>query len=74
MKTVSMYEAEDGKLFKTSEEAILHENECEIKKWYEDNKLYGNYDGSSVDYMELKSWLTENRRYVDTIIKAGEHD
>lgn len=52
METVICYKTEDGKVFQTEKEAIIHEAECNFKKeLYELRGSDGPYDYDIVEYI-----------------------
>ena len=61
MKTITAYQAEDGKVFQTKEECEAHEARLDFLVYYERNQLYGIYEGSRVEFTVLEEWLKEHR-------------
>ena len=70
MKEVKKYEANDGKIFDLIEEAIAHDNLLEMDKWYEENKLYGNFEGCKIEWETFLEWAKENKIQLKKIIKV----
>jgi len=68
MEKISVYKTNDGKTFEKEKDAINHENFIKVQKWYDQNKLYGNYAGSYVDFKDLIEWIQENPSEVRTIL------
>lgn len=64
IKKVERYETSDGEVFATKAEAESHEAKLEFEKWYEDNKLFGIYAGSYVEFDDLMDWLEENSSII----------
>lgn len=68
MKRVEIFKTEDGRFFESRAEAERHEEIHELAEWYEENKLYGNYDGCRIDWLDFLSWLEENKTKVREIL------
>lgn len=63
MKAVTRYETEDGKSFKTEEDALKHERTLRCEKKYEDNRL-STYPGGWVSWEDISQWLDSNSELV----------
>jgi hypothetical protein len=62
-KIVTIYESRDGLEWRSSQEAINHENYLNFCEWYsafEDNKLF-SMNGDFVNAAHAYNWLMENR-------------
>lgn len=70
MKKVTRFMTDDGEVFATTEQATNHENEVRLCAWYEDNKLYGMYEGCRIEWPELIEWCSTNREKVQAILNA----
>ena len=70
MKEKRMFETEDGCIFESMKKALEHEKILSLINWYEDNKLYGDFDGSVIEWEDLIEWLTVNKDKVATILKV----
>ena len=69
MKEVTKIETIDGRLFDTVHEAREHEQFVEFSKWYEDNKIYGSYEGCKIEWEDFWEWVKENRAEVKKMLK-----
>ena len=70
MKQLLCYKTSDGLLFEDKQQAALHEQKLEFRQWYQQNKLYGRYEGSDIDIKNLDEWLKVNAERVKTYIDA----
>jgi hypothetical protein len=68
MKEVIRFETIDGKEFTDAKDAKAHEIRIAFEDWYEDNKLYGNFEGSGIQFDVLVEWLTKHRTEVCTLL------
>ena len=68
MKTITAYQAEDGKVFADREDCISHDTVLAFDEWYVDHRIYGNYQGSTVDLAEIKTWLKDNATEVKAFL------
>lgn len=68
MRKVLKYEADDGTLCDTEKQALNRDEFLKLEKWYEDNKLYGNYLGCRIEWEDLLEWLRENKAEVAKIL------
>ena len=65
-----MFETADGCIFESILEAVKHEKRLSLIDWYEDNKLYGNYEGCKIEWEDLIEWITTNKKEVIDILKV----
>ena len=71
MREVIRFEANDGSVFLTSEEAIRHDELLAIIAWYNDNKLYGTY--GSTEWENVWDWLTRHREKLNEILSVIDY-
>jgi hypothetical protein len=69
VEEIKCYKSLDGIIHKTIEDAIQADAIFEFKKWYSDNLLYGNYEGSKCNVEELIAWLKFNKTEVLKFIR-----
>lgn len=69
MKTITKYIANDGKEFANELECLLHEDILKLENIYENNKLYGNYDGCRIEFSDLVEWINCNWDFVKKLMK-----
>lgn len=69
MKEKIMFETTDGCLFESIKRATDHEKLLSLINWYEDNKLYGMYEGCKIEWEYFIEWLTTNKYKVADILK-----
>jgi hypothetical protein len=69
-RAVTCYESADGTLFRDPSEAVARDISLDFREWYENNKLYGRYAGSSVEFREIADWLSNNRSVLRAIMKS----
>jgi len=74
MKEVVKYEADDGTVFDTAEEAKVHEKLLDIRHNYEFNKLYGKYEGSSVEFEGLIAWFDDNLELASDLLNVAKNN
>ena len=67
----SAFRTTDGLLIEGHEAAAAHQAELDLKAQYEDNRLLGNYAGSSVNFSDLAEWLRDNRGLVLKFLEAS---
>lgn len=70
MKKVTKFEANDGRIFDTEEAALAHEKLNALSEWYYDNKLYGKYEGSHIDWDDFLEWIEKHNDKLKEIIAA----
>ena len=68
MEEIHAYQTSDGMVFTDKEKAIRREVDIDFEKWYDDNKLYGNTDGSYADSSDVIDWIRINKKMVLRII------
>jgi len=76
MKSIKMFETEDGKTFKTSSEAIDHETQLKFLKWYEYNKIRCESSVYEIGGKYFLEWIKKNKielRKVFNSIWKEEH-
>ncbi len=61
MKQVVKFEADDGTVYDTEAEAVAHDNRLSLSVWYEDNKLYGQWEGSQISWHDFLDWCTTHK-------------
>lgn len=66
MKEVIRFEADDGSIFLTSEEALRHDKLLAVIAWYRDNKLYGTY--GSIDWEDMYEWCTKHKEKLSEFL------
>jgi hypothetical protein len=64
-KTVAAYQTDDHKLFFNITDATKHQNLLDFEKWYNNNKLYGRYEGSQIEFEEFIRWFTEHKEWLN---------
>lgn len=62
MKEVIKFESEDGRLYDTLKEAKKADKNYWTEKWYENYKLYGNWN--AVEWKDLKEWLIDHKQVI----------
>jgi len=62
----TLWRSKHGKHFKTEKEADRDDELIEIKQFFEDNPIYGNYEGCKVYGSDIEEYLNTNR---DTILR-----
>ena len=72
MRPITKYEAEDGTIHDTEAQAYAHEQIQSIRKWYEDNTIYGNVMGCRIDFKELHDWLKKHHGQVTALLTASD--
>ena len=70
MERVNAIQTTDGKLFMDEGEATAHQAQLDFAAWYENNQLYGIYEGSRVETRVMLEWLQENREQVLALLTA----
>lgn len=70
MRKVLKYEADDGTICDTEEQALARDELLKLEKWYEDNKLYGGILGCRIEWEGLVEWLQYNKAEVIKILAA----
>lgn len=69
MTQVTAYKATDGQLFEGQREYQAHQAKLDFAAWYENNQLYGIYEGSRVETRVMLDWLQENRDKVAELLQ-----
>ncbi len=69
MKAVTKFEADDGTIFDTEKAAMAHDRLCCIRKWYASHMLYGNYEGSRIEWEDFLEWCAQHKRELKEIIE-----
>ena len=70
MKKVMKFEANDGAVFDTEEAALAHDKLTELAEWYEENKLYGMYEGCRIEWDGFIEWCGDNKSKLKEILAA----
>lgn len=70
IKTVEVYEVESGEVFNDLRQAKAFEKILKFNKWYENNKLYGNFDGCRIEAEDFIIWLRDNKQEVTKLLKV----
>ena len=68
IKKITAFEAMDGKVFRTEDEVKSHDTLLTFELWYDSNQLYGQYEGSRVQFKDLLEWMTEHRVELTTFL------
>ena len=74
MKKVTKFESDDGTLFDTEQEALAHDKLEALREWYEENKIYGYYQGCRIDWSEFLEWLIYNKEKMRDILSAVDQE
>lgn len=69
MKEKRIFEADDGTIFSSMKEVLDYEKILTIKDWYENNKIYGSFEGCKIEWEDLLDWLDENKDKVLALLK-----
>lgn len=69
MRKVERFEARDGSEFCTQTAALAYERLCASIDWYEENKLYGHYEGCCIEWKEFYEWSCTNRIKLREIVE-----
>lgn len=72
IEIIECYKTKDDIIYKKKEEAMkaILDLDLEFLKWYEDNKLFGNYECCKIDANTMLEWLKENRLVLKSFIKT----
>ena len=73
MERVDRYKAVDGEEFKTEAECLNHETIVNLKQIYEEEKLYGLFEGCRIEADDFFEWVEANLDLVKKIIDAIEY-
>ena len=74
MKAVTRFETEDGRFFETKAQALNHERLLVMERWYDDNKLYGQFEGCRIEWGYFLGWLQEHKEKVAEILGVIESE
>jgi hypothetical protein len=64
-KPITAYQTDDGQIFSNITDATNHQNMLEFEKWYNANKIYGRYEGCTIEFKELVQWFKEHKDYLN---------
>ena len=70
MEKITCFRTSGGQLFEDEISACQHEDRLSFRSWYERNKLYVPFGGSSVGASEIKSRLTKNAEELRAFLEA----
>lgn len=72
VQAVQMYESSDGKVFRELADAEYHESVLAFTEWYENNKIYGGFEGCKIESEYFLDWLDnldeEGRRWLKKVL------
>ena len=68
MMKVTRFRSIDGKVFSTETECKNWESKVRLSKEYEDNKLYGMYEGCRIEWKDFIEWVSDNKDMVRAIL------
>jgi len=51
---IKAFKTEDGAIFETREQAIAHEEEPKVRKWYDENQI------KDIHFLDMLAWLVKN--------------
>jgi len=71
MKKIAAYKTTDGKVFEDGDDARRHQARLDMETWYSEHTLYGDCDGSRVEFEDLRDWLEANRDMVLRLLGTG---
>lgn len=63
-KKVQKWESKSGELFNTRREALRDDEICETLAFFEDNPIYGNFEGCKVYGSDIREYLDENKEVI----------
>lgn len=66
---VTAYEV-GGKIYRDWSDAVRATTEKAFLEWYEDNTLYGNYEGCRAEARDMLEWIKENRHALAKLLKT----
>jgi len=59
-----LWKSKNGKHFKTEKEADRDDEIIEAKQFFEDNPIYGNFEGCKVYGSDIEEYLDTNRDII----------
>lgn len=62
---ITAYQTDDGQIFSNVTDATNHQNMLEFEQWYNNNKLYGRYEGSTIEFEEFIQWFKEHKEWLN---------
>ncbi len=69
MRKLTVYKTADGKYFEDEKQAQAHADFLALQNWYEENKLYGMYEGSRIDWHEFIEWFMANLSQMEQLVR-----
>ena len=69
-KPVQMWEAVDGSVHKDKKTADFIDLEAKFFAWFEDNMIYGNFQGCKIGPEDFKEWFLENPETISAYLYA----
>lgn len=70
MKRVEMFESDDGKVYRTFEEATNRDLQLQFEEWYKSNGLRGDCQCTDVDFEDLWEWLSAHKTEVMQVLET----
>lgn len=70
MERVTCFKTRDGKIFDQEDDAVKHELLLDFRGWYEENKIYGKYEGCKIEVKEIEAWIAENVKELWAFLDA----
>jgi hypothetical protein len=61
---VKSHQTTDGRVFTNKLDALNHQFEIDFAEWYEEHKIYGQYDGSYASSETVLEWLSEHKEHL----------
>lgn len=71
MKKVEAYEADDGTLCRTEEDAQALDASNYLREWYSNNELFGASYGCVIEFDGLLNWLEEHAGTIPALIRLA---
>lgn len=68
MKKVTKFESNDGTIFDTEKAALEHDKLTTLAEWYEENKIYGMYEGCRIEWSDFIEWCGDNKGKLKEIL------
>jgi|GEM_PF-4065366 len=63
-KKVQKWQSKSGDLFSTRKEALRDDQICEALQFFEDNPIYGNFEGCKVYGSNICEYLDDNKGMI----------
>ena len=67
---ITAYQASDGSVHASEEEAQVKQDLIDFEEWYERNKCYGRFEGCRIESREMIEWLEENSAYLKKFLRG----